>query len=312
MSVPPPSSAPPSPRPPSRAADVSGPARSGPPRRPTHLLTQNREMRKIGVWNWSLPAWAGRLPDGRTYNTCPSAGICARVCYARHGTYTWPVVRAKHHANLTWVLDDLPGWQTAMEAELGAAKFNGAWIRIHDSGDFFSDPYLTAWLRICRARPNTNFYAYTKEVARFRALVEPDPPPNFWWVYSYGGTQDATLNPHADRVADVFPDEAAIARAGWASQEANDLLAVLGPRLVGIPANHIPAALSRLAGRRFSHWQADTDNARAHRAARRTHRHQPPTAHTTYHGARHRAPHGAGQQTPTDPGSVPANTPRAA
>ncbi|MEV6132656.1 hypothetical protein AB0M05_38705 [Streptomyces violaceusniger] len=33
---------------------------------------------------------AGRLPDGRTYNTCPSAGICRQVCYARHGTYTWP------------------------------------------------------------------------------------------------------------------------------------------------------------------------------------------------------------------------------
>jgi hypothetical protein len=51
--------------------------------RPRHLLTQNREMKAIGVWNWSLPAWAGRFPDGRTYNTCPSAGICARVCYAR-------------------------------------------------------------------------------------------------------------------------------------------------------------------------------------------------------------------------------------
>ncbi|MEV7040466.1 hypothetical protein [Amycolatopsis sp. NPDC051061] len=52
-------------------------------RRPALLLTQNREMRQIGVWNWSLPAWAGRLADGRTYNTCPSAGVCAQACYAR-------------------------------------------------------------------------------------------------------------------------------------------------------------------------------------------------------------------------------------
>lgn len=49
-----------------------------------------------------------------------------------------------------------------------------------------SDAYLEAWLRICHARPDTNFYAYTKEVSRFRTLVEPDPPPNFLWVYSYG------------------------------------------------------------------------------------------------------------------------------
>jgi protein gp88 len=41
-------------------------------------------------------------------------------------------VRAKHQANLMYVLDDLTGWRQAMVAELGAAKFRGAWIRIHD------------------------------------------------------------------------------------------------------------------------------------------------------------------------------------
>ncbi|WP_406637537.1 GP88 family protein [Amycolatopsis sp. WGS_07] len=242
---------------------------SGNVRRPSPLLTQNSEMRQIGAWNWSLPAWAGRLPDGRTFNTCPSAGICAQACYARHGTYTWPVVRAKHRANLMFVLDDLPGWEAAMLAELEAAKFRGAWIRIHDAGDFFSDSYLLAWLRICRARPNVNFYCYTKEVAKFRLLVEPEPPPNFLWVYSYGGTQDADLSPEADRVADVFPDEAAIAAAGWASQEENDLLAVIGPHLVGVPANRIPHYLKRMAGRRFSEWQAESDSKRAARHNRR-------------------------------------------
>jgi hypothetical protein len=234
--------------------------------RPRRLLTQNREMKAIGVWNWSLPAWAGRFPDGRTYNTCPSAGICARVCYARNGTYRWPVVLARHQANLRYVLEDLPGWEAAMVAELGARRFAGAWIRIHDSGDFFSDDYLRAWLRICQARPGVNFYTYTKEVDRFRRLVEPDPPSNFLWVYSYGGTQDHLLNSRTDRVADVFPDEQAIAAAGWHSQEASDLLAVLGPSLVGIPANRIPAFLKRLRGRRFSAWQAEAD---AERAARR-------------------------------------------
>ncbi|MEU6573587.1 hypothetical protein [Streptomyces sp. NPDC046805] len=237
------------------------------PRRPTRLLTQNRELRAIGVWNWTLPAWAGRFPDGTTYNTCPSAGICRDVCYARFGTYTWPTVKAKHHANLRFVLEDLSGWEEAMITELGRRKFRGIWVRIHDSGDFFSDAYLLAWLRIMRARPATNFYAYTKEVARFRALVEPDPPDNFAWVYSFGGTQDAALDIDRDRVADVFPDEDAIAAAGWHSQEASDLLAVLGPRLVAIPANRIPHFLKRLGGRTFRSWQAEVDAER--RAQRR-------------------------------------------
>jgi hypothetical protein len=58
-------------------------ANSGTGQRRTRLLTQNRELKQIGAWNWSLPAWAGRLPDGRTYNTCPSAGVCRWVRYAR-------------------------------------------------------------------------------------------------------------------------------------------------------------------------------------------------------------------------------------
>ncbi|MEU0924525.1 GP88 family protein [Streptomyces malaysiensis] len=239
------------------------------PPRPSPLLTQNREMRAIGAWNWTLPAWAGRLPDGRTYNACPSAGICRHVCYARHGTYTWPIVKAKHQANLRFVLDDLPGWEQAMIAELGGEKFRGVWVRIHDSGDFFSDAYTRSWLRVARARPAVNFYAYTKEVARFRDLVEPDPPDNFLWVFSFGGAQDAALDPERDRVADVFPDEEAIAAAGWHSQEASDLLAVLGPRLVGIPANRIPHFLKRLNGRTFRSWQAEVDaERRAHDRSR--------------------------------------------
>jgi hypothetical protein len=247
--------------------------------RPKRLLTQNRELRAIGVWNWTLPAWAGRLPDGRTYNTCPSAGICARLCYARHGTYRWPVVRHKHHANLAFVLDDLPGWEAAMLHELSATRFANAWIRIHDSGDFFSDDYLRAWLRICRTRRDLHLYAYTKEVDRFRRLVEPDAPPNLLWVYSYGGTQDQDLDPAVDRVADVFPDEQAIVDAGWSSQDASDLLAVLGPHLVGIPANRIRAFLKAMQGRRFSDLQADADAARAARRAgrRRTPRRSPRT-----------------------------------
>jgi Gene product 88 len=222
-------------------------------------------MRAIGIWNWTLPAWAGRFPDGVTYNTCPSAGICRHLCYARHGAYLWPVVRARHEANLRFVLDDLAGWEAAMITELHARRFHGGWIRIHDSGDFFSDGYLLAWLRICRAHSEVNFYAYTKEVDRFRRLVEPGPPANFRWVYSYGGTQDPLLDRDVDRVADVFPHEDAITAAGWSSQQSSDLLAVLGPRLVGMSANRTPASRTLLRGRRFSDWQAEATATRASR-----------------------------------------------
>lgn len=240
------------------------------PDRPERLLTQNGELRRIGVWNWTLPAWAGRLPDGRTYNTCPAAGICAKVCYARNGTYNFPAVRAKHQRNLARVLDDLPRWKADMLTELSARRFRPTedqpvYIRIHDAGDFFTDAYLTAWLDIARAHPDLVFYSYTKEVARFRRLVEPAPPPNFLWCYSYGGREDHLLDPATDRVADVFPDAGSMTAAGYSSQDESDLLAVLGPPRVGIPANNIPHFNKLLAGRTFAQWQASEDARRAAR-----------------------------------------------
>lgn len=59
-----------------------------------------------------------------------------------------------------------------------------------------------------------------------------------------------------------------INEAGWSSQEASDLLAVLGPRLVGVPANRIPQFLKRMGGRRLSEWQAEIDTERARKQRR--------------------------------------------
>lgn len=237
--------------------------------RPARLLTQNAELRRIGAWNWTLPAWAVKLPDGRNVNVCPSAGVCAKACYALAGTYRFRNVRARHEANLRYVLDDLPGWRAQMTAEVAHRRHQGGHVRVHDAGDFFSADYLAAWLDVMRATPRVGFYAYTKEVRLFRALVEPDPPRNFKWVFSFGGTQDRDLDPAVDRVADVFPDTETLVAAGYADQSESDLLAVEGPPLVGIPANNLPHLRRRQGDRTFAQWQAEVDADRDARRARR-------------------------------------------
>lgn len=234
------------------------------------LLTQNSELKAIGVWNWTLPAWAGRLADGRTYNTCEQAGWCRKICYARQGTYRFPDVLAAHEENLRWVMDDLAGWKMAMTIELERQRYSGGFVRIHDSGDFWSDEYTRAWLDIARSAPKTIFYSYTKEVSRFRREVEGSAPPNFLWCYSYGGREDHLITVPGDRVADVFPDEVDMAGTGFVTQDADDRLAVLGPPLVGIVANNIPHFRRALAGHRLSWHQAAADAAAAARRARRS------------------------------------------
>jgi hypothetical protein len=177
--------------------------------------------------------------------------------YQYHGTYRFPQVKAKHERNLARVLDDLPQWEADILAELAHPRFRGGKaLRVHDSGDYFSDAYLLAWLRIARAVPYVLIYSYTKEVDRFKRLVEPDPPDNFKWIYSYGGTQDHLLDPLTDRVADVFPDEAAIEAAGWHTNAATDLDAVLGPAPVGMAQNNHPHLRRRIGERTFREWQA--------------------------------------------------------
>lgn len=241
------------------------------------LLTQNSELRKHGIYNFTIPAWYVRMDDGSLFKTCPNAGACAKLCYARNGTYLFKNVRAAHMRNLRMIIDTPDEWQAAMLRELSHSRFRptrtsrapieglnvdtfddwvrewwregGKAVRIHDSGDFFAEWYLRRWFDIARATPDVLFYAYTKEVAMLRA--QRDVPDNFRFVFSTGGLQDDLIGD--DRHADVFPDERAIIEAGYASQHANDLLCVLLPSTkIGIPANNIPKFNNVLNGRRFS------------------------------------------------------------
>lgn len=226
------------------------------------LLTRgNRDLRRDGIYTWSLPAFVIELPHGTwtlppelahksRMNVCPSAAACAPLCYARKGTYRFRNVREAHMRNLRMVVEDLEGWEVAMAREVAKPRYADAHVRIHDGGDFFSEAYLRAWLRIALGAPLTTFYCYTKEVAMFREVVEPDPPANFRWVYSRGGRHDALIR-DTDRQADVFPDAESLEAAGYTDQGASDLLAIYGPHKVGIVVNNHPGAVKAMGGTSF-------------------------------------------------------------
>lgn len=242
------------------------------------MLRQNSDLRPHRIWNWTIPAWTITLPDGTRFNTCPNAGVCAQYCYARNGTYLFSNVMKAHMTNLTRVLDDRQQWQIDMAAELEKRRYRptgtartlpipltdidadlhrwvldgGAAVRIHDAGDFFADWYLELWCDLADWFPDVLFYAYTKEVAMIKDRQEP-LPWNLRILFSTGGLQDHMIDPDTDRHADVFPDQQSLTDAGYVSQDANDLLAVLLPtNKIGIPANNIRHFNKRLAGRRFS------------------------------------------------------------
>jgi hypothetical protein len=218
------------------------------------LSNNNSDLKRDRIWVWSIPAWTTTLTDGTIFNTCPSAGACAPLCYARKGTYRFSNVLKKHTANLERVLNDLPGWEQELTQELTHPKFINAYVRIHDAGDFFNDQYLQAWLRIINATPRTTFYAYTKEIERIHQHTKHNPPSNFRWVFSYGGRQDQHITDQ-DRQCDVFPNHEQLHNAGFHDQQDSDLLAITGPLKVGIVVNKHPGAIKAMQGKPLSQLQ---------------------------------------------------------
>ena len=59
-------------------------------------------------------------------------------------------------------------------------------IRIHASGDFFSEAYFNAFNQLAHNNRDVVFYAYTKQLQ----FVTASRPENFRMVYSIGGKDD--------------------------------------------------------------------------------------------------------------------------
>jgi hypothetical protein len=62
-------------------------------------------------------------------------------------------------------------------------------VRIHESGDFWTENYMRAWIMVAQGRPQQRFYAYTKSLGMWLTLKDIIPP-NFYLTASQGGTLD--------------------------------------------------------------------------------------------------------------------------
>ena len=189
-----------------------------------NLLTQNSDLKKSGIYGWTLPAHWVTLTSGEKFNTCPNAGICAAFCYAKNGTYLFSNVRKAHIEKLEFVLNNRDEWKAAMISEINKPKYKCKYIRIHDAGDFFSEQYALDWMNIARECPHSIFYAYTKEVLMIKRIEQPS---NFIAIYSYGGKQDEYINPEIDRHSDVFNDYADMIAKGYVDIAEDDKQAAI-------------------------------------------------------------------------------------
>lgn len=202
------------------------------------LFTQNSDLRKTGIFGWTLPAHWIKLSNGSKFNTCPNAGICAAFCYAKNGTYMFSNVRKVHLEKLELVLFQRDKWKQMINEELKLKKYNGKYIRIHDSGDFFNKQYALDWIEIAENNKQCIFYSYTKEVSLFKSIE--NIPTNFILIYSFGGREDHLINKDLDRHSDVFPNYDEMIKAGYNDITEDDKQAAINQNFkVGLYRNNI-------------------------------------------------------------------------
>ena len=164
---------------------------------PNKLISVNAKMEKssgdtfISV-NIGIPALRGLVYDienSQFYfvNTCPGAGTCAVICYARKGSY---VIYPDVFVNQTRILNLLLNYPERFkkllknELEMIAVKNQDSSIefRWNDAGDFFAKKYFDIALSITKELRadgyNINSYAYTK-MGDVVNLNDPDMVVNF-------------------------------------------------------------------------------------------------------------------------------------
>ena len=165
------------------------------------------------------------------------------MCYTNNGRMVWKPIRQAYEKNLEMVKDGTI-WDR-IEKELKAlerkAEREGAqvYIRVHDTGDYFSKAYLENWLEVARDHPTIIFYSYTKAVGWVKEYMDlGEVPDNYRFVFSIGSTQDLFLE-ETDRVAGVFGEGRDIPPGWhdgshddyWAAQpEGNVFLRYHGPK----------------------------------------------------------------------------------
>lgn len=155
------------------------------------------------IWTFSLPAGY----------TCPGARECLSKadrntgtirdgrntlfrCYAASMEARRPSVRASRWHNLELLRACSSTAETTRLILASLSSYAGV-VRVHDSGDFFTQAYFDAWVEVARQRPRTTFYAYTKALPYWSARMdlvgdgrEAGAISNFVLTASRGGRHD--------------------------------------------------------------------------------------------------------------------------
>jgi len=185
-----------------------------------NLLTQNSKLKKtskalnLRVFNFGIPAY--KSASGKL--TCPMADECVKFCYAKKGAYIWsnvqPAFEKRYQLSKTLEFID------AMNAEI--KKKRPDYVRVHDSGDYYSRSYLAKWITIANQNPDVRFYSYTNMIDM---ILKTNLPDNYDIIFSDSGKQKHLINERQHRHTKIFSSISDLLSAGYTDASSVDLMA---------------------------------------------------------------------------------------
>lgn len=185
-----------------------------------NLLTQNTKIKKtskllnVRLFNFGIPAY--KSASGKL--TCPMAKECVKFCYAKKGAYIWSNVKPAFEKR--YELSKTDQFIEEMNAEI--KKKRPDYVRVHDSGDYYSKAYLKKWIEIAIHNPSVRFYSYTNMVDM---MLKTQLPDNYDIIFSDSGKQKDLINPLKHRHTKIFSSSTELKKAGYIDASETDLKA---------------------------------------------------------------------------------------
>lgn len=112
------------------------------------LLKRGNGKLSKKILNWSITP----------IKSCLNCKDCMTKCYAIQSYKQYPCVKSSWDNNFE--LAKSGAFEEMIIGQLKTTKATA--VRIHVSGDFFSQEYITAWERIATQFPEIKFYSYSK------------------------------------------------------------------------------------------------------------------------------------------------------
>ena len=171
----------------------------------------------VRIFNFSIPAGNDKA-SGKI--TCPFAGSCLSLCYAKKGMYRFGNV--ERALSKRYEASKESNFVERINTELSKVKKDKQiYVRIHDSGDFYSPAYFAKWLEIAQNNPSVRFYAYTKSHSFIRGNF--NLPDNMDLIFSLGSTKDELINQDSERHSKIFQSADEMAAAGYSDSSYLDI-----------------------------------------------------------------------------------------